>query len=237
MMNITNPISKFYIIATPIGDYQDITFRAIEALKSVDFIVCEHEREYQKLCGYLQIPQKKYIVSDRKREQSAIPMILDCLRRGETGGLVSDCGTPLFEDPGYRVLDAIRRENIKSPKSPLAEIVSLPGPNSIIVALTLAPFEIKDFYFAGFITRDNDKRSAELGRLLKRRETIIFMESPYRLQNTLALLKKLAGSRNVYIPFDLTMPNRKLYYGKADKVAAAIAKDGIEKGEFIVVVE
>ncbi|MBP5705714.1 MAG: hypothetical protein J6W76_00395 [Spirochaetales bacterium] len=237
MMNITNPISKFYIIATPIGDYQDITFRAAEALKSVDFIVCEHEREYQKLCSMLHIPQKKYIVSDRKREQSAIPMILDCLRKGETGGLVSDCGTPLFEDPGYRVLDAIRRENDKTPKKPLAEIISLPGPNSIITAMTLAPFEIKQFYFAGFITRDNDKRGAELGRLLQRRETVIFMESPYRLQNTLELLKKFAGKRNVFIPFDLTLPTRKLYYGKPDKVAAAIAADGIDKGEFIVFVE
>ena len=237
MTNSVHTIPKFFIIATPIGDYQDITFRAVEVLKSVDFIVCEHEREYQKLCGMLQIPQKKYIVSDRKREQSAIPMILECLRKGEVGGLVSDCGTPLFEDPGYRVLDAIRHENWKTPKKPIAEIVSLPGPNSIITALTLAPFEIKDFYFAGFITRDNDKRSSELGRLLKRRETIIFMESPYRLQNTLELLKKLAGSRNVYIPFDLTLPTRKLYYGKADKVAASVAKDGIDKGEFIVVVE
>ena len=236
-MNTAKPISRFYIIATPIGDYQDITFRAVEALKSVDFIVCEHEREYQKLCSMLHIPQKKYIVSDRKREQSAIPMILDCLRSGEIGGLVSDCGTPLFEDPGYRVLDAIRKANEKSPNKPLAEIISLPGSNSIITAMTLAPFEIKDFYFAGFITRDNDKRAAELGRLLKRRETIIFMESPYRLQNTLELLKKLAGKRNIYIPFDLTLPTRKLYYGKADKVATAIEKDGIEKGEFIVFVQ
>ena len=237
MTNTPPAITKFYIIAVPIGDYGDITLRAVEALKSVDFIVCEHEREYIKLMSMLHLPQKKYIVSDKKREQSAIPMILECLRKGEVGGLVSDCGTPLFEDPGYRVLDAIRRENDKTPKKPLAEIVSLPGPNSIITALTLAPFEIKDFYFAGFITRDNDKRSAELGRLLKRRETIIFMESPYRLQNTLELLKKLSGSRNVYIPFDLTLPTRKLYYGKADKVAASIAKDGIEKGEFIVFVE
>ncbi len=231
MANNSKQLANFYIIATPIGDYADITVRALQILQQVDFIVCEHEREYKKLFSMLHIPEKKYIVSDKKREFESTPLILDLLRSGQSGGLISDCGTPLFEDPGYRVLESIRKAN---GQKPFAKIISLPGANSIVTAMTLAPFEIKQFFFAGFITRDSSNRDDEIKKLLHRRETVIFMESPYRLQNTLDLLKKNAGKRKIYIPIDLTLPTEKLYYGSAESVAEKIAKDGIEKAEFIV---
>ena len=145
---------------------------------------------FKKLFNILQIPEKKYIVSDKKREQEAIPLILDLLRKGECGGLISDCGTPLFEDPGYRVLDAIRQVN---QKKPIAKIVSLPGANSIITAMTLAPFEIKQFFFAGFICRDNKQRDNEILALLCRRETVIFMESPLKRHGNSDIMQDVRG--------------------------------------------
>ena len=219
----------FYIVATPIGNYKDITYRAVEILSQVDFIVCEHEKEFKKLFSVLKIDEKKYIVSDKKREESTISIVIDLLKKGENGAIISDCGTPLFEDPGFNLIDSIRREKFS--------IVSIPGANSLITAITLAPFQIKKYYFAGFISREKNEREKEVNKLLSRKETVILMESPHRLQNILELLEKYASNRTIFIPINLTLESEKLYYGNVKTVKKMIISDNIEKCEFLIVIK
>lgn len=222
-------IANFYIVGLPIGNYNDITLRAIQVLKDVDFIVCESEKEYKKLCFSLNIILKKFIVCNKNLEKEAIVLTLDLLKKGENGALISDCGTPLLEDPGFILINAIRSNGYK--------IVSVPGPNSIITAITLSPFKIKDFYFAGFLSQKNEKREKEIKDLIKRKETIILMEAPYRLYNILALFKKIIPDRNIYVPFDLTMENERIFYGKASDIEKDMLKQNIKSGEFLIVIE
>lgn len=218
----------FYIVSTPIGNCQDITLRALNILKTVDFVVCEHGKEYKKLCLDLGIPIKEYIECQRKRESEALEVVREYLEKGKTGALVSDCGTPLFEDPGFDLLRYIESKNIR--------LVSLPGANSIMTALPLAHFEIKDFYFAGFISQKKEQREQELKKLLKRQETIILLETPYRLINIMDLLVKHAPERQMLLPFNLTMNDEKVYKGTPVRIRKMLLNDNNEKGEFVIII-
>lgn len=222
-------VSDFYIVATPIGNYKDITFRAQEILQKVDFIACESEKEYDRLFGALRIPKKKFVVCSRDNEREAMEISYDLLKKGESGALISDCGTPLFEDPGFELLSFLRKKNIK--------IITIPGVNSIITALTLVPFKVKDFYFAGFISQKREIREKEIDLLLKRRETIILMESPYRLKNILELLRNRLKNRAVFVSYNLTQTDETLFYGDIAKVEKEISMKNINKGEYLIIIE
>ncbi len=220
---------NFYIVGLPIGNYKDITLRAIEVLKEVDFIVCESEKEYKKFFSFLDIPLKKFIVCNENLEKEAIELTLNLFEKGEKGALISDCGTPILEDPGFLLIRAICDKGYR--------VSSLPGPNSIITAITLSPFKINEFYFAGFLPQKNELREKKLKELIKRKETVILMESPYRLYNILQLLKKVIPERNIYLPFNLTMADEQIFYGKAIDIEKKMIKQNIKRGEFLIVIE
>ncbi|MCK4798413.1 MAG: 16S rRNA (cytidine(1402)-2'-O)-methyltransferase [Spirochaetes bacterium] len=220
---------NFYIIATPIGNYEDITLRAINILKKVDFIVCEQEREYKKLFGIVGIKEKKFILCNEHNEEESIDMVIPLLKKGEKGALISDCGTPLFEDPGFKLVESIRKNGYK--------ITSLPGANSLITTLSLSPFKINKFYYAGFLPQKKEERKIELLRLLKRKEAIILIEAPYRLKNILSLLKELIYSRRIFISYNLTMADEELFWGSPIEVEQMILSKKINKGEFLVIIE
>lgn len=220
---------NFYVVATPIGNYEDITLRALNILKDVDFIVCEEEKEYKKLFGILGIKEKKYILCNEHNENEAIEIILPLLKNGEKGALISDCGTPLFEDPGFKLIKEIRKNNHK--------ITALPGANSIITALSLSPFKIKDFYYAGRLSQKTEDKNREIPRLLKRDEAIIIIDTPYRLMNIISLLKKFDNNRKIFLSYNLTMKDEELIWGKPDIVEKEIIKKNIKKGEFVVIIE
>ncbi len=219
----------FYIVATPIGNYDDITLRAINVLKEVDFIVCEEEKEYKRLFGILGIKEKKYILCNEHNENEAIKIILPLLKNGEKGALISDCGTPLFEDPGFKLIKEIRKNNYK--------ITALPGANSIINALSLSPFKIKDFYYAGRLSQKTEDKNKEISKLLKREEAIIIIDTPYRLMNIISLLKKFDNNRKIFLSYNLTMEDEELIWGKPDFVEKEIIKKNIKKGEFVIIIE
>jgi len=220
---------NFYIVATPIGNYDDISIRALNILKEADFIVCEEEREYKKLFYHLGIKEKKYILCNEHNEKEAIELVLPLLDNGEKGALISDCGTPLFEDPGFNLIGQIRAKGYK--------ITSLPGANSLITMLSLAPFKIKNFYYAGFLPKNNQEKSQKLYKLLKREEAIIIMETPYRLKSILELLKKHIYNRKIFIAYNLTMEDEELIWGDPASVLNKITNIGIEKGEFLILIE
>jgi 16S rRNA (cytidine1402-2'-O)-methyltransferase len=162
-------------------------------------------------------------------EKEAIELTLDLLKKGEIGALISDCGTPLIEDPGF--------ELIKSLKACKQKITSVPGANSIVNGIVLAPFKIKDFYFAGFLPKKNEERETKLKKLLERNETVIFMESPYRLRNIIELLKKNLKKRKIYIPFNMTMESEDFFYGSPDEIMSILESKNITKGEFLIFIE
>jgi 16S rRNA (cytidine1402-2'-O)-methyltransferase len=222
-------MTNFYIIATPIGNYDDITLRAIKILNEIDFIVCEQENEYKKLLSKLNIKEKKFILCNEHDENEAIELAIPLLKNNEKGALISDCGTPLFEDPGFKFLTALRNAGFS--------ITSLPGANSLITALSLSPFKINEFYYAGFLPKKEEERNKYFLNLLKRKETIIIIEAPYRLKNMLNMLKKFCTSRKIFLPYNLTLPDEKLFYGHPDEVESEIIRNNINKGEFFIFIE
>lgn len=220
---------KFYIVPTPLGNPEDITLRAVRVLKEVDFVVCEHHKEYIRLAVGLQIPVKEWIECQRKDTDSCLERLDELLSAGKTGALVSDCGSPVFEDPGFPVLRYVAGKKI--------ELVSLPGANSLITALPLSPFEIRSFYFAGFISQKKGLREQDLRALLKRKEWVILLETPYRLKNILELMKNFTPKRHIVLPFNLTLPDETVYCGNAGEILKALANDKKDKGEFLIMIE
>ncbi len=220
---------EFYIVPTPLGNPEDITLRAVRVLKEVDFVVCEHHKEYIRLAAALQIPVKEWIECQRRDSESCMERLDELLSAGKTGALVSDCGSPVFEDPGFPVLRYVAEKNIK--------LVSLPGANSLITSLPLSPFEIRSFYFAGFISQKKGLREQDLKKLLKRKEWVILLETPYRLKNILELMQNFAPKRSIVLPFNLTLPDEAVYCGNAGEILKALARDNKNKGEFLIMIE
>lgn len=220
---------EFYIVPTPLGNPEDITLRAVRVLKEVDFVVCEHHKEYIRLACSLQLPIKEWIECQRKDSESCLERLDELLAAGKVGALVSDCGSPVFEDPGFPVLRYVAAKGIK--------LVSLPGANSLITALPLSPSEIRSFYFAGFISQKKGVREQDLRNLLKRKEWVILLETPYRLKNILELMQSLVPKRNIVLPFNLTLPDETVYSGTAGEILNALSQDNNEKGEFLLLIE
>ncbi len=221
--------ADFYIVATPIGNYKDIGFRAKDVLESVSFVVCENENEYKRLFSYLSIKPKDFILCSHKNELEATTLTLDLLKKGEVGALISDCGTPIFEDPGFNLINSLRNNNFS--------VKSIPGANSLITALSLSPFRVKDFYFAGFLPIKSEEREKKFLSIIKKREMIIFMESPYRLLNIVELVAKHLKNRRIFIPYNITMEDELLVWGEPKDVLKTLQKNNITKGEFLLVIE
>jgi 16S rRNA (cytidine1402-2'-O)-methyltransferase len=222
--------SDLYIVATPIGNYDDITLRAINVLGEADFVVCEQEKEYKKLFGVLKLPEKKYILCNEHDEQEAIELVIPLLKKGEKGALITDCGTPIFEDPGFKLVEAVRKAGFK--------VTSLPGPSSLMTALSLSPFKVKDFYYAGLLPQKKEERKAKLSNVLKRKEVIIIFEAPYRLMNLISVLKEVINKdRMVFIAFNLTMDDEQLFSGRIDAVERQILQKELKKGEFVILIQ
>jgi 16S rRNA (cytidine1402-2'-O)-methyltransferase len=217
-----------YLVATPIGNYDDITFRALRVLKSVDIIACEERKEGERLLKHFQI-QKPLESLNEHNELAASQTILAQLNSGKSIALVSDCGTPVFSDPGqFLVRKAVEHQ---------ITIVPIPGASSLMPALTVSGFSIDQFLFYGWLSPKKERRRAELKRLYDERRTIVLMDTPYRL---LSLLRDLADTfgttRRVCIAFNLTMPDEQFFYGNAVELLKRFSSKEM-KGEFVIVIE
>ena len=220
---------NFYVVATPIGNYEDISQRALRVLQEADFVVCESENEYKKLFGILKLEEKKYFLCNEHDENEAIELAIPLLEKGEKGVLISDCGTPLFEDPGHKLLSEIIKKGFS--------VSSVPGANALMTALSLSPFKITHFYYAGRISPRNYERKNELINLLKRDEAVIIIETPYRMENIISLFREINAKRRVFIAYNLTMEDEELIWGYPDEVEKAIKSKNITKGEFILIID
>ncbi len=217
-----------YLVATPIGNFDDMTIRALQVLKSVDVVIYEERREGERLLRHFQIERPVEQLNEHN-EAAASHNILAHLKSGKSIALVSDSGTPVFSDPGQLLVRKAIEQKIK--------IVPIPGASSLMPALTVSGFSIDQFLFYGWLSPKKERRRAELKQLMLERRTIVLMDTPYRLVPLLRdLAETFANSWRICIAFNLTMPDEQMFYGNAVELYAQFSKKEI-KGEFVIVVE
>lgn len=219
--------SKLYIVSTPIGNYEDITLRAIHTLKEVDFIICEEFKEARRLLSHLKI-DKELISLNEHNEEEASQEIFQKIKNGKSAALISDCGTPIFSDPGTLLVQMCINAKI--------DVIPLPGASSIMTALVGSGFKLDKFYYAGWLSPKSDLRRKELLKLKSVKELIILIETPYRLKAILTDISKIFSPKiETVIAFDLTLPTEHFYRGSLSEILKTVETKKL-KGEFVLLV-
>ena len=216
---------SLYLIPTPVGNMDDITLRTIEVLKMVDFLLCEDTRVTSELLHRLNI-KKKLIHSDDHNENSLKEMVLENLKNGLNIGLVTDRGTPIISDPGYKIVEYIVKNGYN--------VISLPGPTAFVPALTMSGINPSPFIFYGFLNSKSTKRKKELELLKKLPYTIIFYEAPHRISDMLTSLLEVFGNRRIALCREISKKYEEAIRGTIQEVIDVV--DTL-KGEMVVVVE
>ena len=219
-----------YVVATPIGNLNDITIRALDILKNVDIIACEHTRQSLKLLNHYNI--KKKLVSYHKfnEKEKSISLIED-LKNGLNIAIVTDAGTPCISDPGYILVREAHLNNI--------EVIAIPGASASVSALSVSGLDTKEFSFIGFLPTDNTKFNIEIEKMKENRiNTFVIYESPKRIVKLFSKLILLFPTSQVYIASDLTKIHERGFFGKIEEVYNIIKEDpNIEKGEYVIILE
>ena len=216
-----------FVVATPIGNLQDITLRAIEVLSSVDSIVCEDTRVTNKILRRFDI-KSNLISCNEFSEQKKISKIVDLLSCGLDVALVSDAGTPCISDPGFRLISYIR-ENKKD-----IDIVSIPGASALTASISISGLPSDSLYFVGFLPKKKG-RSKKLKYLAAINSTLIIYESPFRVIKTLEDIYNIFGNRKLFIAREMTKMHESIYYG--DLKHFLLQDEAVKnKGEFVLVV-
>lgn len=220
-------MSILYIVATPIGNLQDITLRALETLKQVDLIACEDTRQTKKILTRYHF--SKPLVSYHQHSRlTKLNYLIDKLKSGQTVALVSDAGTPGISDPGYVLIAEAIKNKIK--------VVPIPGPSALITALSASGLPTHNFIFLGFIPHKKG-RSSLLSSLASEKRTAIFYESPHRIQKTLSQLKEILDKdRKIALARELTKIYEEFLRGTVDEVMEKLTPDKV-RGEFVVMIE
>ena len=217
-----------YLVATPIGNLEDMTFRALRVLKEVDIVVYEERKEGARLLKHFGI-EKPVESLNEHNEAAAAQVILDLLKEGKSVAVISDAGTPVFSDPGRLLVQKAVKSGVR--------IVPIPGASSLLPALIVSGFSIDEFVFYGFLSPKRNRRIAELQELKKERRTVVLMDAPYRL---VQLIRDIAGvfgtNRKLCVAFDLTLPTEQIFHGTPQKLYEEFLKEE-RKGEFVVVLE
>jgi 16S rRNA (cytidine1402-2'-O)-methyltransferase len=233
-------MSKFYVVATPIGNLGDITFRAVETLKNVDMILCEDTRTTKNLLDKYDI--KKPTMSYHAQSKLAkTDKIFELLKEGKDLALVSDAGTPTISDPGAMLIAKIRecqRESLTGvSRMPLdIEVIPIPGVSAVITALSAAGFPTHEFTFLGFLPHKKGRETL-FKEIAEAKRTIVFYESPHRILKTLESLNKFCPNKKVCIARELTKIYEEFKTGSPVELLEYLTKNPIkQKGEFTVLV-
>jgi 16S rRNA (cytidine1402-2'-O)-methyltransferase len=220
-------IPGLYIVATPIGNARDITLRALDVLGNADLVLCEDTRVTSKLFAIhgLKTPLRAYHEHNAAAER---PKVIARIAEGATIALVSDAGTPLISDPGYKLVRGLVEEGLP--------VTTLPGASSVMAALTLASLPTDRFFFAGFLPPKQAARRAALEEIQSLTASLVFLESPRRLGAMLADAAKVLGERHVAVARELTKKFEEIRRGTAAELAAHYDEAGAPKGEVVVVI-
>jgi 16S rRNA (cytidine1402-2'-O)-methyltransferase len=220
---------KLFIVSTPIGNLEDITYRAVDTLKNVDLILAEDTRHSAKLISHFQI-SKKLIAFHDHNEKSQYMKIIEKLKDGLNIALISDAGTPLINDPGFNLVRSAKQENIN--------VVPVPGASSPIAALSASGLPADSFTFLGFVPTKDSERIKFLEKLKYSSGTSIFFESPSRILKTTTLIKEIFGSkRNVCLAKEISKIHETIITGDIDEIIHYLEESSEhQKGEFVVLV-
>jgi len=219
---------KLYVISTPIGNLEDLSFRALRILKEVDLILCEDTRVTKKLLARYKISKPTVSYHQHSRLLKS-KYILEQLKRGKDLALVSDAGTPAISDPGAQLVDYLNKE------LPDLKIIPIPGPSALITALSIAGLSADKFIFFGFPPAKK-KRKKFFEEVVQAKYTVVFYESPHRILKTLQELEDILSSpRQIVVCRELTKKFETIYRGNLQEVIEQIKKGKI-KGEFVVIV-
>lgn len=220
-------MDKLFLVSTPIGNPDDISLRAVHVLNEVDFIICEEYKVARRLLAQLKL-DKELVALNEHNEDEVADEVIAKIKSGETAALISDCGTPVFSDPGHLLVSLCISQNI--------QVVPVPGADSLIPALIGTGFDFKKFYYYGWLSPKKDIRRKQLLDLKRVKEVIVLMDTPYRLKRLLIDVVNLLGKQvPVVLAYELTMKGEKYYRGSAQKVLHIAEKKNL-KGEFVLIV-
>jgi len=214
-----------YIVSTPIGNLNDITFRAVEVLKQVDLIACEDTRRTKILLEKFGLAKNLISYYNYNERQRAEEIIRE-LKSGKNVALVSDSGTPGISDPGFVLIKRAIEENIT--------VIPIPGPSAFVCALVGSGLPMDEFVFVGFLPHKKGRKT-KLKKLSKEERTIILYESPHRLIKTLNEILEIFGDREIAVAKELTKIHEEFFRGKISEVLKKLTPDKI-KGEFVIVI-
>ena len=217
-----------YLVATPIGNLEDITLRALRILREeVALVACEDTRQTSKLLQHFEI-RKPLMACHEHNENARAQEIVEILNRGEAVGLVSDAGTPLISDPGYRVVAAALAAGIK--------VVPIPGASAALAALAASGLPTNEFRFIGFLPPKRIARRKALAALAQESATLIAYESPHRIQESLQDIEAELGARPIVLARELTKIHEEFLRGSAAEIHAALSARDSVKGEITLVI-
>jgi 16S rRNA (cytidine1402-2'-O)-methyltransferase len=216
-----------YLVPTPIGNLEDMSFRAVRILKEADLIAAEDTRNTKKLCNYFEIQTPVVSYHEHNKESSGEKLIHK-IKDGMKIALVSDAGMPAISDPGYELVEAAISEKVT--------VVPLPGANAALPALIASGLTCQPFYFYGFLDRSKKGKKTELESLKKQTGTLVFYESPHRLKETLSSMYDILGNRKVAICRELTKRFEEFIRGNLSEVVEWAHQDEI-RGEFCLIIE
>lgn len=224
-------MTTFFIVATPIGNLEDITLRAIRVLEEVDAILCEDTRVTAKLLSRYEI-KKPLIRYDAHSTEITLKKIFGLIEGGKSLALVSDAGTPAISDPGSHLVGKLRERF--SPEE--ISIVAVPGPSALTSALSVAGIPASEFLFLGFLPHKKGRETI-FKEIVETKRPVIFYESPHRILKALDSLKKFCPERKIIIGRELTKIHEEMLFGTADELIVFFEKNKEKiRGEFVVIV-
>ncbi len=222
-------MTTLFIVATPIGNLKDITGRALETLASVDIVLAEDTRVTQKLLTHFGI-FKPIVALHEHTEIRKVKEVATRITHGETAAFVCDAGTPIIADPGVILIQELLKID------PHARIIPIPGPSAVVAALSVAGMWANQYHFLGFVPKKKG-REVFFKKVDELQETVVFFETPQRIQKTLETLSHCAKkNRKIVVCRELTKEFETVYYSSVGRIVADIPKKDF-RGEFIVVVE
>lgn len=220
-----NP-GTLFVVATPIGHPGEITSRAIEVLSRVDLIICEERKVASRLLKGLDIANSLLELNEHN-EAEMVEQVLLQLYEGQNLALISDCGTPVFSDPGRKLLEIMYGSEIP--------VVPVSGPSSLMTAISVCPFDLKQFHFLGFLPPQTEQRKQVLMRHASSQEALILMDTPYRMAKLLEEVANAFGKKqNIFLATDLTLPTERIFIGEVQEIQAKVQQ---RKAEFILIIE
>lgn len=216
-----------YVVSTPIGNLEDITLRALRILREADVVACEDTRQTQKLLDHLAV-ETKTLSYHEHNEAARTRQLVRRLRDGENVALVTDAGTPLVSDPGYRLVRAAIDARIP--------VVPIPGASAALSALAAAGLATDEFRFCGFLSPKSGQRRRKLEALAPETCTLVFYEAPHRILDTLSDVEEIMGTRPVVVARELTKLHEEFLRGTAAEIRTQLAARPSVKGEITLLI-